>query len=106
MKHPELVSGEGAATTELMRALGGKGAVKSGADGVYVAILPGRKLGVALKLMDGSDKAKSSAMTAILIRLGVLDAAHPTALRYVDTVETNRRGLVTGTMKAAPGFTV
>ncbi len=106
MQHPELVSGEGAATTELMRALGGKGAVKSGADGVYVAILPGRKLGVALKLMDGSDKAKSSAMTAILIRLGVLDAAHPTALRYVDTVETNRRGLVTGTMKAAPGFTV
>ena len=106
MQHPELVSGEGAATTELMRALGGNGAVKSGADGVYVAILPGHKLGVALKLMDGSDKAKSSAMTAILIRLGVLDAAHPTALGYVDTVETNRRGLVTGTMKAASGFTV
>ncbi len=101
MQHPELVSGTGAATTELMRALGGKGAVKSGADGVYTAILPGRRLGVALKLMDGSDKAKSSAMAAILIRLGLLDATHPTALRYVNTTERNRRGLVTGTMKAA-----
>ena len=105
MLHPELVSGEGAATTELMRALGGKGAVKSGADGVYIAILPERKLGVVLKLIDGSDKAKASAMAALLVHLGVLDAAHPTALRYVNTTERNRRGLVTGTMKAAPGFT-
>ena len=106
MRHPELVSGEGAATTELMRALDGQGAVKSGADGVYIAILPGRKLGVALKLIDGSDKAKAAAMAAILIRLGALDAAHPTASRYVNTTERNRRGLVTGTMKATPGFTV
>lgn len=106
MLHPELVSGEGAATTELMRALGGKGAVKSGADGVYVVILPEKKLGIALKISNGSDRAKSSAIAALLIKLGVLDAAHPTALRYVNTAERNRRGLVTGTMKAAPGFTV
>ncbi len=104
MLHPELVSGEGAATTELMRALGGKGAVKSGADGVYIAILPELGLGVALKIVDGSDKAKSAAIAAILINLGVLDAANPTALRYVNTTERNRRGLPTGTMKAASGF--
>jgi L-asparaginase II len=104
MQYPELVSGEGAATTELMRALEGKGAVKSGADGVYVVILPQKKLGAALKIIDGSDKAKSAAVAALLIRLGVLDAGHPTALRYINTVERNRRGLATGTMKTAAGF--
>jgi L-asparaginase II len=106
IQYPELVSGEGAATTELMRALEGKGAVKSGADGVYVGILPEKKLGIALKITDGSDRAKSSAMAALLIKLGVLEAAHPTALKYVNTVERNRRGLVTGTMKASPSFAV
>ncbi len=104
--HPELVSGEGAAATELMRATGGEVAVKSGADGVYIAILPDQRLGVALKLLDGSDKAKAAAMAALLIRLGALTAEHPTARHYINTVERNRRGLQTGTMKAAPGFTV
>jgi len=106
MRHPELVSGEGAATTELMRALDGEGVVKSGADGVYVAILPKKRLGVALKIVDGSDKAKAAAMTAILVHLGVLDADHATARQYLKTVERSRRGLITGTMKAAPGFAV
>lgn len=102
--HPELVSGEGAAATELMRATGGDVAVKSGADGVYIAILPERKLGVALKIVDGSDRAKAAAMSALLIHLGVLPSDDPVARRFVNTAERNRRGLETGTMKTAAGF--
>ena len=40
--HPLLVAGEGRACTELMAAMEGSVVVKTGAEAVYVAILPGR----------------------------------------------------------------
>ena len=75
--HPELVAGEGRACTRLMRAMGGHTAVKTGAEGVFVAILPDQGLGVALKIADGATRASEVAMTALLIRLGALDDCHP-----------------------------
>ena len=98
---PELVSGEGQACTELMRACGGQVAIKGGADGAYVAILPQQRLGVALKIVDGSDRAKEAAVAAVLIKLGVLDAAHPAATRRVNTVMKNWRGVAVGSVKPA-----
>ena len=52
-EHPLLVAGEGRACSELMAAMDGKVAIKTGAEGVYVAILPEQGLGVALKIEDG-----------------------------------------------------
>lgn len=43
--HPELVAGEGRACTEMMRALKGRAVVKTGAEAVFVAIIPDRGLG-------------------------------------------------------------
>jgi len=45
--HPDLVAGEGRACTALMRAMS-DGVVKTGAEGVFLAIIPSRGLGVAL----------------------------------------------------------
>ena len=98
---PELVSGEGQACTELMRACGSRVAIKGGADGCYVAILPERRLGVALKIVDGGERAKEAAIAAVLIKLGVLDPAHPAALNLVNTVMKNRRDVAVGTVKPA-----
>ena len=98
---PELVSGEGEACTELMRATGGRVAIKGGADGTYVAILPEQRLGVALKIVDGSERAKEAAIAAVLIKLGALDRAHPAAKRLVNTAMKNRRGIVVGSVKPA-----
>ena len=53
--YPELVAGEGRACTELMRAMGGKVTLKTGAEAVFVAILPEQKLGMAVKITDGGD---------------------------------------------------
>ncbi|MGL6208581.1 MAG: asparaginase, partial [Paracoccaceae bacterium] len=53
---PEMISGEGGACTELMRAMGGRVSLKGGAEGVYVAIVPERRIGIALKVIDGSDR--------------------------------------------------
>jgi L-asparaginase II len=101
---PEMVAGEGRACTALMRAMGGKVAVKTGAEAVFVAILPAQKRGIALKITDGATRASEAAITALLIRLGALDAADPVAQRYLTPPQVNRRGIVTGEMRLAPGF--
>jgi L-asparaginase II len=102
--HPELVAGEGQPCTELMRAMEGRVAVKFGADGVYVAILPEQGLGIALKIVDGNSRARKAAITALLVKLGVLDAGHPTAILWTAKKLHNWRGLETGFLRMADGF--
>jgi L-asparaginase II len=70
-RHPELVGGTGRACTLLMRQNAAL-AVKMGAEGVFVAILPELGLGVALKIDDGAGRAAETAMAGMLIALGAL----------------------------------
>jgi L-asparaginase II len=73
--HPELIRGEGAADTMLMRALPGWTA-KGGAEGVMCAASPDG-LGVALKVEDGNPRALNPALAAFLEGLGHdLDGFH------------------------------
>ncbi|MBN2907806.1 MAG: asparaginase [Rhodobacteraceae bacterium] len=104
MAHPDLVAGEGRACTELMRAMGGKAAVKTGAEAVFVAILPELGLGVALKIEDGTTRAAEAAITGILSQLGVLDPNHPAARKRLGAPITNWRGIETGEIRLAEGF--
>jgi L-asparaginase II len=99
--HPELIAGEGRACTDLIRAGRGAVAVKTGAEGVFVAILPGRGLGIALKIEDGATRAAEAAITAILVRLGMLDPGDPLVARRLSPPLTNRRGLVVGSIRSA-----
>lgn len=98
--HPELVAGEGRACTLLMRAATEPMAIKTGAEGYFVAILPQRGLGVALKIVDGATRASEAAMAAILVKLGALDAAHPDVKRFLNPEIRNWRGLRTGEIRA------
>lgn len=98
--HPELVAGTTRACTELMNAMGGKVAIKTGAEGVFTAILPEQGLGIALKIADGATRASECAMAAILVELGVLDPDHPATKRRLNAPVTNRRGVVTGVMNS------
>ena len=101
MTHPELVAGEGRACTALMRALDHKVAVKTGAEGVFTAIIPEKGLGVALKIVDGATRASEAAICAILVRLGVIDAEDPTVQAYMNAPLVNRRGIVAGQIRPA-----
>jgi len=101
---PEMVAGERRACTKLMRAMGGRVAVKTGAEAVFVAILPEQKRGIALKIVDGGTRASEAAITALLVKLGALDPAHPVVEDLIPSVQKNWRGLVTGQMRVAPGF--
>jgi L-asparaginase II len=100
--HPELVAGEGKACTNLMRAMGGRVTVKTGAEGFFVAIIPEKQLGVALKIVDGATRASECALAAILVKLGVLEADHPETLKYLNAPIRNWRGTQTGWLRAAP----
>ena len=101
MAHPVLVAGEGRFSTRMMQALRGRAAVKSGAEGVLVAILPQAGLGIALKIDDGAGRGAQAAMTALLVRSGVLDAVHPMHAAYADAPLLNRRGIDCGRVRAA-----
>lgn len=102
--HPALVAGEGRACTALMRACGNGVAVKTGAEGVFVAILPGPGLGLALKIADGATRAAEVALAALLVRLGALAPGHPLAAPWLVGTQRNWRGLETGRLCPAAGF--
>lgn len=102
--YPELVAGEGRACTDLMRAMGGRVAVKTGAEAVFVAILPDQQTGIALKIVDGGTRGAEAAIVALLVKLGALPAAHPVVAQYLTGPQKNWRGIVTGEMRLAPGF--
>ncbi|MEM7490133.1 MAG: asparaginase [Pseudomonadota bacterium] len=93
---PELVAGEGRACTDLMRTMGGRVAVKTGAEAVFVAIVPEKGLGAAVKIVDGTTRAAEAVIAAILVRMGVLDAGAPVARRLTEGPIRNWNGLVTG----------
>lgn len=103
-KHPELVAGQTRACTELMLAMGGKTAIKTGAEAVFIAILPEQKLGIALKILDGGTRASEAAITALLARAGALDAQHPAAQKRLGAPQKNCGGRVWGEMRLASGF--
>lgn len=100
--HPELVAGNNCACTELMRATGGKVAIKTGAEAFYVAIIPEKQMGVALKITDGTTRASECAIAAILVKLGVLEPDHPAAMAVMNAPLRNVRGIQTGWLRPAP----
>ncbi len=102
--HPELVAGEGRACTELMRSMPGATVVKTGAEGVYTAILPERGLGVAVKIEDGATRGAECAMTAMLVRLGVADPTHPLVINRLQPVQKNYAHQEVGQIRPADEF--
>ena len=70
--------------------------VKTGAEGVFIAILPERGLGVALKIEDGATRASECMMAALLVRLGVADANHPAVQKRLQPMQYNFAGLEVG----------
>jgi L-asparaginase II len=99
---PYMVGGTGEFCSEVMHALGGKAALKPGAEGVYAGILPELGLGICLKNEDGAGRGCEVAMAQILVELGVLSAEERAKLadRLTPPV-VNRAGLKVGRIRAA-----
>jgi L-asparaginase II len=56
-----------------MRALGGRVFTKTGAEGVFVAAIPEKGIGLALKVRDGADRASQVAVAGLVESLVELD---------------------------------
>ena len=83
---PEFISGEGGFDTELMRATQGEVVSKSGSEGVQCIGRVGHGLGLAIKVADGSRRAKYAAAIHLLRQLGWIstDAAESLGDRYIN----------------------
>ncbi len=75
VKHPEYVAGTDRLDTDLMRVAGTTLFAKVGAEGFYCAGIPSMKLGVALKVEDGSKRAAEPAILAVLKHIGAISAS-------------------------------
>ena len=103
-QHPLLVAGEGRACSEMMAAMPNATAIKTGAEAVFIAILPEQKLGVALKIEDGTTRAAECAIAALLVRLVVADPAHPMIAARLTPTQRNWNGMVTGRIQPSAGL--
>ena len=105
MAHPHLVAGETRACTNLMRAMGTKAAIKTGAEAVFLAIVPEHRIGVAVKIADGATRASEAVISQLLVGLGVLDPEDPTGLLYRHGPIRNRRDIETGAFRLTDTLT-
>ena len=102
--HPHLVAGTGRCCTAVMATLPGVVA-KTGAEGTYLAALPARGLGIALKAEDGATRAAETALLAVLAHLDALPEPAPDALARFRTPQIrNTAGAVVGHLRPVPGW--
>lgn len=100
--HPYMVAGRGRFDTEAMTALRGVVATKAGAEGVHVAIVPSKGLGIALKTEDGSKRAADVAMGWLLGHFGFLDeVATREIANHLNPAITNAAGDHVGIIRIA-----
>ena len=72
LRHPRHVAGDGRLETQIMQALPGLVFAKTGAEGGFGMALAEEKLGVALKIEDGSSRALGPAIIEVLQQFGLL----------------------------------
>lgn len=99
--HPEFVSGTGGGDLALMRAGRGAWISKVGAEGVQAIGLRTRGLGIALKVVDGSSRARLAIAVGVLDALGVLEGPSRTELLpFSAQVLHNARGMAVGALRS------
>lgn len=100
-RRPEYVAGTERLCTDLMRVARGRIFAKVGAEGVYLAGIPGAELAVAVKVEDGATRASEPALLATLKMLGLLSDDEMELLeKYAEPDVVNTRNERVGTIRA------
>ncbi|HZV93386.1 MAG TPA: asparaginase [Caldimonas sp.] len=102
-RHPFMVGGSDRFDTRVMQRLGERVFCKVGAEGVFCAALPGRGLGVAIKMDDGNNaRAAEVAMAAAIEACVDLDDGEAQFMRGLsDVTLRNWNGIEVGALRAA-----
>lgn len=102
VREPCMVAGTGRWCTIAMKITGERVAVKGGAEGVYCAIIPGQRIGIALKIDDGGSRAAEALMGLLLIRYAGLDSDISAKLEKISLpIIFNAEGKVVGATRLA-----
>lgn len=102
---PDLVAGQGRPCTALMQAYPGRILAKVGAAGVYGVALPGRGLGIGLKVEDGDTWAAVLALWVVLEQLGLDPPPTHSLPRFAALPVRNTRGETVGSLQASGKLT-
>jgi L-asparaginase II len=100
---PDMIAGEERFDTDIMRVTNGRVIAKIGAEGIQcLGVTGGQRLGMALKMSDGSHRAVSSVALAVLHKLGLIsDAEYQQLAAYHRVPIRNHRHIETGFVEAA-----
>ncbi len=100
MEHPRLVGGAGHLDTKLMAAEPGGLLAKIGAEGVHCSASPAHDFALALKIIDGNERARPPAVVAVLQSLGALSPRALDALaEFIAPPIRNLAGLPVGDIR-------
>ncbi|MGI9402202.1 MAG: asparaginase [Rhizobiaceae bacterium] len=100
--HPEYIGGTDVCDSEVMAALGGQVFMKNGAEGIHIAALPEKGMGIALKCHDGEKRAAEVAITSIIESLIELDETAASVLkRFSNPQLHNRNNIRVGELRMA-----
>jgi L-asparaginase II len=95
--NPLMVAGTGKCCSEVIAESNGTVLAKTGAEGVYIAVLREQGLGVALKIDDGATRASEVVLGAVLAKLNALDPVAEKKLeKHFRPLVENSQGKVTG----------
>jgi L-asparaginase II len=102
---PLYIAGTGSVVSELNEVTKGSVLAKTGAEGVVIAALPEQGLGIAVKIADGSSRARSVALLAILDHLGALSVEEKHQLQsHISPAIVNSRGVTVGEIRPATSW--
>ncbi|MCM2291831.1 asparaginase [Allorhizobium sp. BGMRC 0089] len=100
MAEPFYVAGTGRACTKIMEIAPGKIFAKTGAEGVFCAVLPQEGLSIAVKAEDGATRAAEAMVTALLARfIGHETDAGAALMAMTNRTMTNWNGRPVGDVR-------
>jgi L-asparaginase II len=101
-ENPGFVAGSGRFCTEIMRVVGARVLVKTGAEGVFCAALPQLGLGIAVKCDDGAGRAAEAVMAALIRRFLPLDDREcAMVVRFAQPILRNWNGTEVGALRVS-----
>ncbi len=103
---PWMVAGSGRLCTDVMELCGARVLIKTGAEGVYAAALPGEGLGIAVKCDDGAGRAAQVIIANLIARLLPLDDNERVAFaRFTRPELRNWNGIKVGELRPTEALT-
>ncbi|MBL8806173.1 MAG: asparaginase [Rhodospirillales bacterium] len=104
-ENPFMLAGTGRFCTRATIAARGRTIMKTGAEGVYMAAIPDKRIGIALKIEDGNGRGAEVALARLLDRHGgFADTPRAEIDALTNPKITNAAGRTVGDIRPAPNW--